>query len=454
MNAKMEITAPERDLLEVVQPLLDERNLSGLAEALSPANSEQLVTVLERLPFNQRAVVYRLLPKDRAMEVFERLSPGLQGDLIQALRDAEVASIFADLEPDDRAWLLDELPAALAPRLLHGLSPKERQLTAQVLGYPRDSVGRRMSPEYVSVRETFSVEQAMERVHARIDDAETIYVLPVLDNSRHVVGVVGLRELMQADPATRVHDVMREPVTVTAYETAEFAARKVSDHGLLVLPVVDNESRLVGILTIDDAVRILEHEETEDRARAGGVEPLRRPYFATPVRTLVSSRIVWLLVLAIGATLTVQVLSVFEATLAEVTALALFVPLLIGTGGNTGNQAATTITRALALNDVEPRDVGKVFFRELAVGAALGALLGSVGGIITSLIFGQGIGLVIALTLLAVCAMAATVGGIMPIVARALNVDPAVFSNPFITTFVDASGLVIYFLVARAVLGV
>lgn len=441
------------DLHEVVQPLIDGRDLSGIAESLTSASNEQITILLERLGPKPRAVVYRLLPKGRAIEVFELLSRGLQGDLIRGLQDTEVAAIFAGLDPDDRVWLLDELPASLAPRLLHGLSAKERELTAEVLGYPKDSVGRRMSPAYVSVHESHTVEQAMQRVRARLDDAETVYTLPVLDTSRHVVGVVSLRDLLRADDHEEVSTIMQRAEVSTAYQNAEQAARKCADLGLLALPIVDKESRLVGVLTIDDAVRILEHEETEDSARQGGVEPLRRPYFATSVRILVSSRVVWLLVLAIGATFTVQVLSVFEDTLAQVTVLALFVPLLIGTGGNTGNQAATTVTRALALGDIAPRDVWKVLGRELRVGASLGLLLGVIGGSVTALVFEPQIGLVIGLTLLVVCAMAATIGGIMPMVARALHVDPAVFSNPFITTFVDATGLIVYFLIARTVLG-
>ncbi|MGI5951780.1 MAG: magnesium transporter [Brooklawnia sp.] len=436
-----------------LQPLIEAQDFPAIIDLTAPATNEQVSAALERLPSRQRAIVYRLLPKQRAIEVFERFSPKLQGDLIGGLQDAEVSAIFADLDPDDRVWLLDELPAALAPRLLRGLTAKEHQLTAAMLGYPKASVGRRMSSEYVSVKQWHNVEQSLERVRARLDDAETVYTLPVVDASRRVVGVVSLRDLLHANPSAMLSDIMGRAEVATAYHDAEDAARKCADLGLLAMPIVDNETRLVGVLTIDDAVRILELEESEDSARQGGVEPLRRPYFATPLRALVSSRIVWLLVLAVGATLTVQVLSVFEATIAQVTVLALFVPLLIGTGGNTGNQAATTVTRALALGDVAPRDVWKVLRRELCVGAALGALLGLIGGVITALVYEPRIGLIIGLTLVAVCTMAASVGGIMPMIARALRVDPAVFSNPFITTFVDATGLVIYFLVAGAVLG-
>lgn len=439
-------------LVESVQSLIDERDFAGIVDAVRPANLEQTTSLLKRLPPNQRAIVYRLLPKDSAIDVFEQLSPGLQSDLIHGLQDSEVATIFTDLDPDDRVWLLDELPATIAPRLLRGLSEKERQLTAEVLGYPKGSVGRRMSPEYVSTRTDSTVSQTMQRIRSRLDDAETVYTLPVLDNSRHVIGIVSLRALMRADPQEIVSNVMQDASVINAHEEAETAARKCAGLNLLALPVVDKEDRLVGVLTIDDAVRILEQEETEDSARQGGVEPLRRPYFATPLRALVSTRIVWLLVLAIGATLTVQVLSVFEATLEQVTVLALFMPLMIGTGGNTGNQAATTVTRALALGDVHVRDVWKVLFRELNVGISLGSLTGLLGGVITSIIYGPAIGLILGLTLFAVCSMAATIGGIMPMAARALRVDPAVFSNPFISTFVDAAGLVVYFLIAKMVL--
>lgn len=442
------------DLRGAIQSRIETGDLAAIASTISQASIDQLVALFERLPLNQSAVVYRLLPKERAIDVFERLSPRQQSDLVHGLQDAEVASIFADLDPDDRVWLLDELPAKLAPKLLHGLSEKERQLTADVLGYPKDSVGRRMTPEYVTTRATFTAAETLERLRAKLDEAETVYTLPVLDDHRHVVGVVSLRDLLRADPATPIADFMQQPQLATAYDDAESAARICTAMRLLAMPIVDKEQRLVGMLTIDDAVRILELEESEDAARQGGVEPLRRPYFATPIRSLVTSRVVWLLVLAVGATLTVQVLSVFESTLAEVTVLALFVPLLIGTGGNTGNQAATTVTRALALGDVLPRDLMRVLLRELSVGFSLGSLLGLLGGTITAIIYEPRFGLVIGLTLVAVCSMAATIGGIMPMIARALRVDPAVFSNPFISTFVDASGLIIYFLIAKSVLGI
>ena len=445
-------SAPTEDHLAGFERAIALRDLPGLAAVLAGLTTSEVILALERLPLKQRSLVFRLLPKDRAVTVFERLDATLQSDLVQGLQDERVAAVFAELDPDDRVTLLDELPASVASRLLDGLSPAERELTTAVLGYPHHSIGRRMSPEYVTTHPHLTARESLDRVREGLARAETIYTLPVLDDARRLVGVVSLRDLMGAEPETLVADLLDEPHSARATEPAEEAARRCAELRLIALSIVDAESRLVGILTVDDALRILEEADSEDQARIGGSEPLRRPYLSTPIVSIVRSRVVWLLVLAIGATLTVQVLEVFEETLEQLVVLSVFIPLLIGTGGNAGNQAATTLTRALALGDVRPRDVVQVLAREVRVGLALGLLLGAAAFVFASLVYGRSIGLVIGLTLLTICTMAATVGGAMPLVARVVRADPAVFSNPFITTFIDATGLVVYFLIARAVL--
>lgn len=323
-----------------------------------------------------------------------------------------------------------------------------------MLGYPQGAIGRRMSPEYVSARLDHTAGEALQRVRDRLDDAETVYTLPVLDGGRRVVGVVSLRRLLGADPATPVAELMRDALVAAADEDAEDAARRCTDQGLLALPVVDRESRLVGILTIDDAVRILEQEESEDVARQGGAEPLRRPYLSTSLLGLVRARVVWLLVLILAASLTVGVQSYFEAELDAVVALALFIPLLIGTGGNAGAQAATTVVRAMAVDDVRPGDLMRVVGREILVGAMLGATLATVGFLPAMYVAGADIATVLAITVVAVCTLATTVGSAVPLTARRVGIDPAIVSAPFISTFVDTLGLVIYFSVAKAVLGI
>ncbi|GAA1985992.1 magnesium transporter [Isoptericola halotolerans] len=448
------MTTREDDFITSVEDDLAEGRLTAASRTLAGLSPVDVIDVLERLGRRDRAVLYRLLPKDVALEVFEGLDPVLQGELVHALQDDEVARLFMDLDPDDRVPLLDELPAKVAHRLLRGLPQHERDMTSAVLGYPQRSIGRRMSPEYATTSPGTTVGDTLQRIRLRLDDAETIYTVPVVDHSRRLVGVVSLRDVLRASPGDTIESVMNEPFAVLATADAELAARECADRKLLALPVTDNESRLVGILTVDDALSILEEAESEDAARSGGAEPLRRPYLATPITAVVRARVVWLLALAVGASLTVQVLGVFEETLERMVVLSLFVPLLIGTGGNTGNQAATTITRALALDDVRPRDVLRVLGREVRVGLLLGTLLGALGLAVVGLLYGTDIGLVVGLTLVAVCTLAASVGGVMPIVARKLRVDPAVFSNPFITTFIDATGLIVYFLIARAVLGI
>jgi magnesium transporter len=441
------------DFFESIEDALESSDLNSLAKVVKTLRAQDLVSVIERLSETNRAVLYRVLPKALALEVFEQLAPSLQSELLDELNSEEVSGIFAKLDPDDRVGLLDELPASVAQRLLTGLSAKERSLTSEILGYPQGSIGRRMTPEFISIKDSDSVSQAMTKIKSKISEAETIYTLPVVSSSKELVGVVSLRELMKAQGRIKVAKIMQEPHMVQASDDEELAARTCADLKVLALPVVDSERRLVGMLTVDDALRILEQEESEDAARAGGAEPLRRPYLSTPVFSIVRSRVVWLLVLALGATFTVSVLGAFEAAIEQLVVLTLFIPLLIGLGGNTGNQAATTVTRALALQDVRAGDIWRVLFRELRVGLLLGVLLGSIGFGLTTAFFGIEIGLVIGLTLFAISTVAATVGGVMPLVGLALRVDPAVFSNPFITTFVDAIGLVIYFLIAKAVLG-
>lgn len=441
------------DLLATLAAGLRAGDLDSLTVALGRVPDETLFRLLERFDANDRAILFRLLPRDRALSVFEQFDPGLRSELFTSLRDDQVVSLFELIDPDDRAAVLDELPAILAKRLMQGLSPKERELTAPMLGYGRSSIGRRMSPEYVRLRPGDTAREALSQVRAVGAEAETVYLLPVADDQRFLVGVVSMRDLILADRDAPVGTLMRSPISVRADSDAEEAAHTCVDLRLLAVPVVDTENRLVGILTFDDASRILADAFEEDIARAGAREPLRRPYLSTPVLAIVRSRIVWLLILAISAVLTVQVLEFFEGALEKAVVLALFIPLLTGVGGNTGSQAATTVTRSLATGDVRLRDTGAVLMREVAVGFALGAVLGAIGFGIATLVYDRDIGLIIGLTLISVCTLAATVGGVMPMIATLFRVDPAVFSTPFISTFCDATGLVIYFLIASAILG-
>lgn len=432
---------------------LGSQDLDALQDQLAELPLSEVIGLVERQPAKRGAVLVRLLPHGRAAVLFDALDPAHQAEIVEALGADEVAGLFDALGTEDRVMLLDYMPPEIAERFLNDLDEEERADTNLILGYEKGSVGRVMSPnvEVVGVDET--VRGVVDKLRANVDDLETIYTVPVVDDQRLLAGVLSLRDLFKARADERAGDIMRDSPFVRDDDNAEDAARRLLSSGLLAFPVVNNERNLVGIFTYDEAQDIVEHADSEDSARQGGAESLKQPYLSTPVLNLVRSRIVWLLVLAVSAILTVQVLGIFEDTLAEVTVLSLFIPLLTGTGGNTGNQAATTVTRALALNDVTKRDIIKVMWREFRVGATLGAVLGVLGLGIAWAVFGQDIGIVIGSTLFCVCAMSATVGGMMPIVAKTVGADPAVFSNPFISTFCDATGLVIYFVIAKTVLG-
>ncbi|MGP6175108.1 magnesium transporter [Corynebacterium sp. A21] len=424
-----------------------------LSRMLDEPPIQDVVALVERSVSTRAAVILRLLSRQRSIAVFDALDAAHQADLIGALQSSDVYEFFGELDPDDRVSLLDELPAEIADQLLRNLDPSERDITGVVLGYPRRSIGRRMSPEIPNLYSGMTVGETMAYLRSSAEDIETIYLLPVIGQDRKLLGVLSLRALFTARDEQKISELMNKPIFANAHADAEETARWFMPLDLLAMPIVDDSDRLVGILTFDDAQDILEEADDEDTARSGGHEPLQQPYLSTPLFKVVRSRVVWLLVLAVSALLTVQVLDTFEDTLAAAVVLSLFIPLLTGTGGNTGNQAATTVTRALALGDVRKRDIGQVMWRELRVGLILGSLLGVLGFLGAWAVYGLPIGIVIGSTLLLVCMMSATVGGAMPIVAKVVGADPAVFSNPFISTFCDATGLIIYFLIAKSVMG-
>lgn len=447
-----ETTNQASDIVEAwlkQEDAIDPQKAPRLQELLDRVPLQDLIAVVERQNAIRAALALRLLPRQKSIAVFDALDAKHQADIIDELGNSDVYEFFDELDPEDRVALLDELPAEIADRLLRSLTQSKRDVTGVVLGYDKGSVGRRMSPEVPVIHPEMSVKDALFKLRETANELETIYTVPITREDRRLVGVVSLREIFTADAALTMADIMHDPIFARASADAEETARWFLPLDILALPIVDDSHRLVGLLTWDDATDIVEEEDSEDSARAGGTEALQQPYLSTPLLKLVRSRIVWLLVLAVSALLTVQVLDSFEDTLAKAVVLSLFIPLLTGTGGNTGNQAATTVTRALALGDVRTRDLLAVMWRELRVGMLLGAVLGLAGLALATLVYGLSIGLVIGSTLFLICSISATVGGLIPIVAKTIGADPAVFSNPFISTFCDATGLIIYFLIDR-----
>ncbi len=435
--------------------LVARQDLDAIDRWLSELGALDVADELARLKPSERAVVFRLLAKDRALAVFEALDPIHQQQLLDALADESVNDLFLGLDPDDRARLTDEMPAKVANRLLAGLPDHARKNTNILLGYPEESVGRGMSPRYVSLRASLTAADALAKVRRAGLRSREVLVLPVTDDQRRLVGVVDLPDVVTATSDTRIDQLIGpETYSVRVNEDQEVGARLMQEADLVALPVVDTEDRLVGVFTVDDAMEILEQEDTEDFARAGGAEPLTVPYMEATVLQLARKRATWLLVLILAAVATVNVLGVFEDTLEEVLALALFIPLLIDTGGNSGSQAATVVIRAMAVGEVRFSDLPRVLKRELVVGLLLGLMLGLVAIPIVWAFFSIEFALVIGSTLFVICTWASFSGGLLPIVAKRIGIDPAVVSAPLITTLVDATGLIIYFLIAQAILGI
>jgi magnesium transporter len=431
--------------------------LPTLPELQKLAEQEQFGSVaheLSRLPPEVQAEWLENLPEAQAAEVFKFLHPAYQEHAVHKLSEPRALRLVEALDPDDRARLFEQIPDSMAGSLLSRLSPGERRLTARLLEYPPESAGRCMTPEFVALKPGLTVREALAEIRrqARLD--EFVNVLPLVSDDGRFLGVVHLRDLVRSDPDQELEDLVDPDIEpILAVEDQERAARLIQRTRALAAPVVDDQGRLLGLVTVDDALDILDRESAEDLARAGGAsEPLNRPYFSVSVMRLARTRVVWLLVLAIAAVLTVNVLKIFEETLESVVTLALFIPLLIDTGGNSGAQSATIMVRAMSTGEVKQSDFFRILLREAAVGVLLGSMLAAISLIPLWLFVGKKIALVVALTLVVICGWASAVGAAVPLAARRLGIDPAVASAPFITTLIDATGLIFYFLIARALL--
>lgn len=441
--------------LDALHEMVDDNDVPGMKRWLDEHPPHEIADELGRSETITAVLLFRLLDKDHALAVFEELDPVDQHKILSGLRDRAFHELVEAMDPDDRARLLGEAPAKFAQRVLAGLSYNERSMTARLLGYDEGTVGRFMSPEVLLLRGELTAKQALRLVRERGGDAETIYTLPVVDNSRRFQGVVTLRELVLSQGDTPISELAdADTPSARANDDAEQAARLMQDANLLALTIVDSEDRVIGVLTIDDAFEVIEAADTEDVARQSATSPWSGHYMAVSVVQLARSRVLWLLLLIVAATLTVGVLEAFEGTLSQVVQLAAFIPLLVGTGGNSGAQAATAAVRALAVGELRSGDVLRVAFRESRVGLLVGVVLALIAFAFGAVVANLNIAIAVSLSLVIICVWAAMIGGTMPLVAKRMGIDPAVVSAPLVTTLVDATGLVIYFLIARAVLGI
>ncbi len=434
--------------------LLESGNLEGAKALLIPVQPVDIAEAIEGIPESMQVIAFRLLSKAEAIEVYEYLDYSVQEALIEEFKRQEVIDIVDKMSPDDRAKLFDELPAKVVARLLSQLSPKERQATAQLLGYDDDTAGRIMTPEYISLKETLTVDETLERIRSLANASEIIYYLYVTDAYRRLMGIVSLRDLVVSPPETTLGDIMtRDVVFVHTSTDQEEVARTIQRYDILAVPVVDREDRIVGVVTVDDVIDIIEEEATEDIYALGGVQSDGDNYFQTGLVTVARRRVVWLLVLLLTNTVTGTIISSQQGLLQKVVILTAFIPLLTGTGGNVGAQSSTVVIRGLNTEEINDMGPGKVVFREALAGLLLGSILGIMATVWAFWLQGSvQVALSVGSSLIAIAILASVAGSALPFLFRSFGLDPALMSAPFITTIVDVLGVLIYFNMARVIL--
>ncbi len=447
----------ETATLDRIKEALELGDLAELEHLAAEAPVHELLEGWEGLSGEHRYVLLAVLPPAKAAEVVSQLEPEEQLEFLETLPRFQVRGILAELDPDDLTDLLQaahEEKPELYRELIDLLDPETRAQVARLLAYEEDEAGGLMTPEYVAVRAGMTVEEVLEFLRRAAPDAETIYYIYVVDDAGRLIGVLSLRDLIVADPATRVKEIMNENVVFVTTETdQEEVARLMADYDFTVLPVVDEDQRLVGIVTVDDVIDVLEEEATEDIYRLGAVEAPELVYSRSGVLELWSARVRWLVILILTGMITSTILGRFESVLKAATALAFYLPVLLGTGGNSGSQAATIIVRALGTRDVELKDWPRILFKELGVGTLLGLTLSALIAAKVALDGQFGITPAVALSLFLLVVVANLAGSLLPLLLARLGIDPALISNPLIATVSDISGLLIYLSVAQLLLG-
>ena len=450
---------------KAMQTFLDGKKYTTLRDMLVTMNPSDIAGIFDDLEENRIPVMFRLLPKELAAEVLVEMEPDAQELLIKGFSDNELKEVLDELYVDDAADLVEEMPANVVKRILKQADPEMRTAINQILRYEEYSAGSIMTTEYVSLRPHMTVGEAILRIRRQGVDKETIYTCYVTDSSRKLLGLVSVKDLLLADDdETPIRDIMLTNVIYASTSTdQEEVAKMLSKYNFLAMPVLDSESRMVGIVTFDDAMDVMEEEATEDIEMMAGMTPSEKPYLKNTPFELFKNRFPWLSMMMVSATFTGLIMTAFEDALAQVIALSAFIPMLMGTGGNSGSQSSVTVIRGLSLGELSFKDIGEVLWKELRTALLCGMGLALVCfakiWLIDRMLFGNYeitfmVDLVVCLALAATVVIAKIVGGVLPILAKACKADPAVMASPFITTIVDAVSLLVYFLFAQLLLGV
>ena len=441
--------------MEQVEKLVDERRWPQLRDMLLPLEPADIAHILDELPEDRLPLLYRLLPKELAAEVFVEMETDLQELLIKTFSDTELKEVLEELYVDDTVDIIEEMPASVVKRILKHADPETRKSINEILKYPEDSAGSIMTTEFVDLKKDMTVEDAIKRIRRTGLDKETINICYVTDPSRHLLGIVSIRTLLLAEEDDVISDIMDANVIyASTMDDKEDVAQDLSKYDFLAMPVVDTEQRLVGIVTIDDAMDVMEEEATEDFERMAAILPTDKPYLRTGVWETVKSRIPWLMLLMLSATFTGIVINSFEESLASYSVLIGFIPMLMGTGGNSGSQSSVAVIRGLSLNEIDFGDLLSVIWKESRVAVVCGVLL-ACANFVKLLVVDRWlmanpdvtieVALVICLTLIGTVFCAKVVGSMLPLLAEKIGLDPAVMASPFISTIVDVLSLVIYF---------
>ena len=459
---------------DALMELLDNKHYSAFLKELEELNPVDAAEFFTELPKKRIPAVFRLLKKDTAADIFAELDGDVQERIIAAMTDREISAILEELFLDDAVDMLEEMPANIVKRILKSATPETRAQINRFLAYPEDSAGSVMTAELIELKKNMTCSQAIERIRKTGVDKETVYVAYVTDRSRKLEGIVPLKELLFADPDEKLEDIMdTNIVSATTQDDQETVASLISKYDLLALPVVDKENRLVGIVTVDDALDVLETEATEDIEKMAAITPTDKPYLKTSVWETWKKRIPWLLLLMISATFTSTIITHYENAIGTYAILTAFLPMLMDTGGNAGGQSSVTVIRGLSLGEIELRDILRVIWKEMRVAVLCGITISCAVFVKTMIVdfrfkttspildeFGATIGtqnnvkiaIIIALTVFSAIIIAKLVGTLLPMGAKSIGLDPAVMASPFITTIVDTLTLIIYFTIASHVL--
>ncbi len=449
-------------LMPEIESLIAERQLSILKEILSDWTPADIADLIVDLPEQDKVIVFRVLSVDLATDTFEHLEFETQEELLKAMGNEEVATILNDMSPDDRTALLEELPGTSAKRLIQLLSAEERKIARTLLGYPENSVGRLMTPDYIAIKKDWTVAETLEYIRKYGEDKETLNVIYVIDEKGKLIDDIKIREIILSPLDKYISDLMDENfVALNVHDDQENAVEIFKKYDRVVLPVVDKRGILIGIVTVDDVLDVAEEEATEDIQKIAGVTALEEPYSTIPLTVIIKKRAFWLTILFVAQIFTAFVLGYFESHLSKAVALTIFIPLIISSGGNSGSQAATLVIRALAVGEITLGDWWLILKREIFSGLVLGLILGAIGfvqvGVIASIsetlsMHWVLIAITVSISIIGIVIWGTLSGSMLPIILKKLGADPATSSTPLVTTMVDVTGLIIYFMVALIIL--